>query len=85
MIDKGLLKVLVCPKDHTLLTMADSRLIARLNRAIAAGQIVNHAGQPVTQAIAGGLVRKDKTLLYPVIDGIPVMLADEAIPLKPLG
>jgi len=82
MIDKGLLNALVCPKDHSPLTMADSRLIARLNRAIAAGQITNCAERPVTEPITEGLVRKDKTLLYPIVDGIPVMLVEEAIPLE---
>jgi uncharacterized protein len=85
MIDKGLLKVLVCPKDHSPLTAADSRLTARVNRAISAGRVVNCGGRSVTQPIGGGLVRQDKTLLYPIIDGIPVLLADEAIRLEQLG
>ena len=48
MIDKGLLKVLVCPKDHSPLTLADSRLTARLNRAISAGRVVNCGGRSVS-------------------------------------
>jgi uncharacterized protein YbaR (Trm112 family) len=85
MIDKGLLNVLVCPKDHTPLVVADGRLTAKLNRAIAAGHVVNGMGQRVSQQIDGGLVRSDKALLYPILDGIPVMLADEAIPLDQLN
>jgi uncharacterized protein len=85
MIDKGLLKVLVCPKDRSPLTVADSRLTARLNRAISAGRVVNCGGRGVAQPIDGGLVRQDKTLLYPIIDGIPILLADEAILLDKLG
>ncbi len=85
MIDKGLLKLLVCPKDHSQLTPADSRLTSRLNRAIAAGGVVNCGGRTVNQPISGGLVRQDKALLYPILDGIPVLLADEAILLDQLG
>lgn len=85
MIDKGLQNVLVCPNDHSPLAVADSRLTAKLNRAIAAGRVVNCVGQRVSQPLSGGLVRSDKTLLYPIVDGIPVLLADEAIRLDQLG
>ena len=52
------------------------------NRQIAAGQLQNRAGQPVKEPIDGGLVREDKRFLYPIRQNIPVMLIDEAIPLK---
>jgi uncharacterized protein YbaR (Trm112 family) len=81
MINKGLLTILVCPIDRSPLRTADDQLIARLNRAIVAGRVKNRAGRPVEQPLAGGLVRADNTLLYPILDDIPVLLADEAIPL----
>ena len=59
--------------------------MARANRAIAAGWLKNRAGEALTKAIEGGLVRQDQTMLYPVIDGIPILLVDEAIPLDQLG
>jgi uncharacterized protein len=79
MIDKEILSILVCPADHTPLKLADEQLLARLNRAIAAGRIKNQSGGAVEQPLAGGLVRADGALLYPIIDDIPVLLADEAI------
>ena len=81
MIDKELLGILVCPRDRTPLSLADAELLARLNRAIAAAQVKNLGGRAVTEPLAGGLVRQDKALLYPIVDDIPVLLADEAIPL----
>ena len=85
MIDKELLDVLVCPKDRVPLALADEQLVAKVNRAIEAGRIKNLAGQSVGEPIQGGLVRDDATLLYPIVDDIPVLLADEAIPLEQLG
>ncbi len=82
MIDKQMLKILVCPEDQTPLAPADDQLLARLNRAIRAREIENLGGQPVLKPVEGGLVRRDQTRLYPIVDGIPVLLADEAISLK---
>ncbi len=82
MIDKRMLKILVCPEDQTPLAPADDQLLARLNRAIRTGEVENLGGQPVLEPVEDGLVRGDQTRLYPIVDGIPVLLADEAISLK---
>jgi uncharacterized protein YbaR (Trm112 family) len=42
-------------------------------------------GSAVAESIEAGLVREDGRILYPVRDGIPVMLIDEAFPLDTLG
>jgi uncharacterized protein YbaR (Trm112 family) len=81
MINKELLSILVCPTDQTPLRVAADQLLARLNRAIAAGHVKNQAGRTVEHELAGGLVRADNALLYPIVDDIPVLLIDEAIPL----
>ena len=82
MIDKGLPSILVCPIDHTPLELAGNQLLARVNRAIAAGRVKNRVGRLLERPLDAGLLRADQTLLYPIIDDIPVLLADEAIPLK---
>ena len=85
MINKELLEILVCPQDRTPLAMADASLLARLNQAITAGQLKNQAGEPLREPLEAGLVCQDKAVLYPILDGIPVLLVDEAIPLDQIG
>ena len=85
MTDMVLASNLVCPIDHSPLSDADNRLVARVNRAIAAGRVTNQVGRLVDQPLSGGLLRGDRILLYPIFDGIPVLLVDEAILLAQIG
>ncbi|HVA47749.1 MAG TPA: Trm112 family protein [Pirellulales bacterium] len=82
MISKELLDILVCPELRTPLSLADERLLATLNRAVAERRLKNRAGETVERPLDGGLVRDDGAVVYPVVDGIPIMLVDEAIPLE---
>ena len=81
MIDSEFLKILCCPETHQPLTPADAALIQRLNELIASGQLRNRGNQPVTRQCDGGLVRQDGQFLYPICQGIPVLLINEAIPI----
>ena len=84
MIGKDLLQILVCPEDRSPLTLAEGDLVERLNEAIAAGRLKNRSGQLVDKRLSGGLLRRDETLLYPIVDDIPRLLIDEGIPLAQL-
>jgi uncharacterized protein YbaR (Trm112 family) len=83
MIDEKLVEILVCPENRTALAPADEELVSKLNQAIAAGKVKNRLGRTVETQVKEGLVREDGLLLYPIVDEIPVMLVDEAIPLEP--
>jgi len=74
--------MLRCPEDRSALSPADPALVLRLNSAIRAGRLRNRRGQQVAETIDSGLVRAAGDMLYPIVDGIPVLLQDEAIPLE---
>jgi uncharacterized protein YbaR (Trm112 family) len=84
-ISKELLEILRCPEDRSPLTMADAALVEHCNQAIAQRRLKNKAGLPVERTLDGGLLRADGAVLYPIVDEIPVLLVDEAIPLAQLG
>jgi len=83
MISKDLLAILCCPESHQPLTPAAAETLAALNDRIAAGTVKNRQDQPVTESIEEGLVREDGKFLYPVRNGIPVLLIEEGIALAP--
>ena len=81
-IDRQLLDILACPETREAVSLADDALVERLNKKIETRQLVNRAGETVTEPISGGLVREDGRYLYLIRDGIPVMLVEEGIPLE---
>jgi uncharacterized protein YbaR (Trm112 family) len=80
-IDRELLQILACPETHQPLAEADGETVARINEAIEAGRLKNVGGHEVGEKIDGGLVREDGRILYPVRDGIPVLLVEEGVAL----
>lgn len=82
MIDKELLEILACPETKEPIHAADQALVDGLNARIERGELTNRGGAKVERKIDGGLVREDRKYLYPIEDGIPIMLIDEAIPLE---
>ena len=79
MVSKELLEILVCPETRQPLTPAAPDVVARLNAAIAAGQLTNRSGQAGKQKLSGGWLRQDGKVLYAIVDDIPLMLVDESI------
>jgi uncharacterized protein YbaR (Trm112 family) len=83
-IDKELLQILACPETHQPLAEAGADLIAKVNAAVGEGRCKNRGGQSVTESLSGGLLRQDEKVLYPVREGIPVLLVDEGIEIEGL-
>ncbi len=82
--DKGfiapdLLAILCCPETKQEVSLLQPNIIERFNQRIAKGELHTKAGQPVTEKIDGGLIRKDESVVYPIRDQIPIMLIEEGI------
>ncbi|MBF6022754.1 Trm112 family protein [Lysobacter niastensis] len=78
-MDRKLLDLLVCPTTRQPLQLLDSRGLQALNGAIAAGGIVRGDGSAQAESLQEALVTRDRKTVYRIDDGIPVLLAEEAI------
>ena len=85
MLRPEVLATLCCPDDGSALTLASDPLIAEINTVIRGGQLRNRAGRILEQLLDGGLTTAIGDVMYPIIDGIPVLVRDEGIPLAQLG
>lgn len=83
MIEPRLVSMLACPETGQAVHVADAMTVALLNAAIAAGTCRNAAGSAVREPIESALVREDGAVCYPIRDGIPLMIVDEALRLTP--
>ena len=80
-IDPELLKILVCPESKQPLSIMDESALRQVNEKIRQGDCLNKAGAQVTEELQALLLREDGKFAYPVRGGIPVMLAEESLPI----
>jgi uncharacterized protein YbaR (Trm112 family) len=85
MMDKRLLSILRCPVTHKGLSLAKRATLQSVNAAIAAGELSSCDGRVLDEALSEALVTDDGKVLYRVANGIPVLLANEAVNLEQLG
>ena len=85
MIHPELLEILCCPETRQPVREAPATLVESVNRAIREGSFEAPAGGPKAETLHGGLLREDGKFLYPVRNGIPIMLMEERIPIPVPG
>ena len=83
-MDKKLLNILCCPVTHKGLSLARKEVLDSVNKAISEGRLSNRDGIALDAGLDEALVTDDGKLLYPVSDGIPVLLEGESVLLDQL-
>ncbi|MFP7721987.1 Trm112 family protein [Lysobacter sp. A3-1-A15] len=78
-MDRKLLDLLVCPTTRQPLQRLDATALAALNSAAAAGTLRKADGTPQSGPVREALATRDHRHVYRLDDGIPVLLAEEAI------
>jgi uncharacterized protein YbaR (Trm112 family) len=78
-MDRKLLDILCCPSTRQSLALLDAQALDALNRAIAAGGVKRADETVQAEALREALLTRDRKTVYRVDDGIPVLLAEEAI------
>ena len=84
-MDKRLLSILHCPVTHKGLAMAKAATLQAVNAAIKAGELSNRDGRRLSEPLAEALLTDDGKVLYPIADGIPVLLEGESVNMEQLG
>ncbi|MDX1952431.1 MAG: Trm112 family protein [Verrucomicrobiota bacterium] len=74
-----LLAILRCPDSMQKLELASPEMIQQVNQRIRSRSIKNKNGSTVEQEIEGGLIREDRSVLYPIRENIPTLLIGEGI------
>ena len=75
---KELLDLLCCPETGQALQLAPPDLIERLEAKRHSGTLQNRAGA-VPDPFSSALVTMDGSRIYPIRDGIPVLLVSEIL------
>jgi len=84
-MDKRLLAILRCPVTHKELSLARSAKLREVNEAIDAGKLSNRDGRVLETHLAEALITDDGKVMYPIANGIPILLEGESINMEQLG
>jgi uncharacterized protein len=81
-VSKELVDILCCPVTKVPVRLATAGELAAINAAIGAGSAKHADGSALEAALEEVLITEDGVSAYKVLDSIPIMLKEQAIPLE---
>lgn len=79
-VSKDLVDILCCPVTKVPVRLATPGELAAINAAIGAGSARHSDGSAVESPLEEALITEDGASIYKVVESIPIMLKDQAIP-----
>ena len=83
-MDRKLLDIICCPVTRSSLELLPEQELGVLNELIGLKRIKNREDTVVEAPLTEALVTRSGKLIYPIRDGIPVLLEDQAMSLQQL-
>jgi uncharacterized protein YbaR (Trm112 family) len=83
-LDRKLLDFICCPVTRSSLELLPERELAHLNELIVSKRIRNREDTIVDAPLNEALVTRSGKLIYPIRDGVPLLLEEEAMALQQL-
>ena len=78
-IDGKLLEILCCPVTKSPVGKLSAAQLKAVNAEIGKGAVHNVAGEVLSETLHEALITESNKTIYPVDDGIPVMLEEQGI------
>jgi len=83
-LDRKLLDFICCPVTRSPLELLPERELTQLNELIASKRIRNREDTVIETPLTEALVTRSGKLIYPIRDGVPLLLEEEGMALQQL-